>query len=231
MATKYRQLIVATYELLKNPFDFPPAVRLYEALAESWLVQRLYRRMIADLPEAERARLCELTRRPIDLAALRALPPNAFGRRYADFFEHRELSATSQVEAWPPIAETFEKDWVMARFARVHDMHHVLLDFDVDAHGEMGLQLFNLMNFREPFGALAMASLPVTAALYGDARRMLREIDKGYRLAGTAKNLLCAPLEEHFERDIDELRAELGIALRDLPPRKRDVIMERRVSA
>jgi ubiquinone biosynthesis protein Coq4 len=214
MTIKYRQLVVAVYELLKDPFDFPPAVRLCDAVADTWVIRTLYQRMVADLPDEERSRLRELTRRPIDLDALRVLPPNTFGHCYAKFFEHRKLSPTAQVDAWPAIAQVFEKDWVMYRFPRVHDMHHLLLGFDIDAHGEMGLQMFNVRNFREPFGTLAMASFPWTAALYGDPLRMLREIERGYRLARHTKNLLTAPLEEYFERDIDDVRAELGIVTR-----------------
>jgi ubiquinone biosynthesis protein COQ4 len=222
MAIRYRQLIVAVYELLKDPFDFPAAVRLCDAVADTWLLKTAYGRMVAELSDDERERLRALTLRPIDLDALRALPPNTFGHHYATFFERRALSPTAQTEAWPEVAKIFENDWIMHRFQRTHDMHHVLLDFGVDAHGEMGLQMFNLRNFHEPFGALAMASFPLTAALYGDPARMLREIEKGYRVGGAAKNLICAPLEEHFERDIDELRAELGIRQRPpAPPRAR----------
>lgn len=214
MTIKYRQLVVAVYELLKDPFDFPPAVRLCDAVADTWGLRALYERMLGDVSDEERARLRELTARPIDLEALRALPRNTFGHCYAKFFEHRKLSPSAQVDAWPPIAEAFEKNWILYRFPRVHDMHHLLLGFDIDAHGEMGLQMFNLRNFREPFGALAMASLPWTAAIYGDPGRMLREIERGHRLARQTKNLLTAPLEDYFERDIDEVRAELGIVAR-----------------
>jgi len=214
MAIKYRQLIGAVYELLQDPFDFPAAVRLCDAVADTRLLKAAYRRMVAALSDEEQERLRALTREPLDLGALRALPPNTFGHRLALFFEQRALSPAAQTEAWPEVARIFENDWIMHRFARTHDMHHLLLDFDVDAHGEMGLQMFNLKNFQEPFGALAMASLPLTVALYGDPARMLREIEKGYRLGGRVENLFCVPLEEFFARDLDELRAELGIRAR-----------------
>ena len=212
MAIKYRQALGAAIELLRDPFDFPPAVRLCDAMADFWLVKRLYARILDGLPAEVAAHLYELTLRPIDLDALARMPEATFGRRYAAFLAAHKVSASAQVDAFPEIAKTFERHWILRRFARIHDMHHALLGFGVDAHGEMGLQMFNLRNFGEPYGALAMASFPVTALKYGEPRRMLREIAKGWTMGGRAANLFVVPFEDRFDADFAELRRELGLA-------------------
>jgi ubiquinone biosynthesis protein COQ4 len=167
--------------------------------------------MVADLPERERERLRELTLRPIDHVALLRLPEGTLGHAYAAFLRDRELSPTAQIDAFPEIAGAFERDWVFARFARVHDIHHALLGFGAGPHEELGLQAFNARNFREPHAFLAMVSLPVCALRYGDPARFLREVARGWRLGGMLPNLMTVPFEEMFEMDVDAARAQLFV--------------------
>jgi hypothetical protein len=75
----------------------------------------------------------------------------------------------------------------------------------------MGLQVFNLRNYQEPFGALALASLPYAALVRGDAPGMIREMVRGWRLGRDLPNLFLSPIEELLALDLDEARARLGI--------------------
>lgn len=75
----------------------------------------------------------------------------------------------------------------------------------------MGLQAFNLRNFGEPFATLGVLSAPLTALRYGDARRMLAEMVRGWRLGATLPNLFVAPFEDWYALDLDEVRRRLGV--------------------
>jgi ubiquinone biosynthesis protein Coq4 len=212
MAVRFRQAAVAVAELLKNPFASSPSVRLVDAMALSWLLDRLHERMVEGLSEQARERLRALTRDPIDVDALLRLPPNTFGHQYAAFLRRHGLSASAVVDVYPPIAETFERRWIPWRSAKLHDMHHFLLDFPLSPRGETALQLFNLLNFREPWGALAMASLPLVIFKFGEPLLLLREMARAWSLSSRAENLWTTPFEELFAMDLSELRAQLRIA-------------------
>jgi len=69
-------------------------------------------------------------------------------------------------------------------------------------------------NLREPYGAFSIAATPYMMLRYGKPVRMVREIIRGYRLAGKAQNLFFAPLEEMFEMDFEEVRVLVGLAER-----------------
>lgn len=211
MSIKYRQALGAAASLVRDPFDFPATMRFVDALADFTPMTRLYARMLDGVPPARVEHLRELTLRPLDLEAMRAMPAPTFGRRFAAFVDDHRLSLTAQIDAFPEMAAMLDRDWMMRRFARVHDMHHVLLGFGVDVPAEMGLQIFNLRNFREPYAALAAASLPVSLVKYGEPRRMLAEVARGWTLAGKARNLFVVPFEERLGDDFDALRAELGL--------------------
>lgn len=211
MPAKIRQAIGAVAELLRSPFDSAPSVRLVDAMADTWLLRRLYGRMADDLPEPARERLHKLTRAPIDIAGLLALPPRSFGHQYAAFLRDRGLSATAVVDLHAPIGDTFARHWIPWRSAKLHDMHHFLLDFPLTPRGELALQLFNLKNFREPWGVLAMASAPLVIALYGEPVLLFRELARAWALADRAENLWTTPFEDLYALDIEDVRARLRI--------------------
>jgi ubiquinone biosynthesis protein COQ4 len=208
---KWRHAAEGLTRLLWDPFDFLGAMVFFDGFADTRAVRSAYERMLRDLSAAERDRLRALTLAPVDVPALLALPEGTLGRAYGGIFQKDGVTPDAQVRAHPGLAETFARDWVYLRFCRVHDFHHVLLGFDVDPQGEMGLQAFNLRNFAEPFAALAMLSAPVTAARYGDAGRMAREIKRGWRLGAALPNLFTAPFEAWFEDPLDDVRARVGL--------------------
>jgi ubiquinone biosynthesis protein Coq4 len=208
---KWRHAAEGLARLVWDPFDFFGAMILFDGFADTAPLRAAYARMLRDLSPAERDRLRALTLEPVDVPALLALPEGTLGRAYGALFQREGVTPDAQVRAHPGLAETFARDWVYLRFCRVHDFHHVLLGFDVDPQGEMGLQAFNLRNFAEPFAALAVLSAPVTAARYGGARRMARELGRGWRLGAALPNLFTAPFEAWFEEPVEAVRARLGV--------------------
>ena len=213
MSAKLAQALTATVELLRDPADFASGVRLFDSVADTRLLRCFYARMLSDLSNEERERLREHTARPVDLAVYARMAPGTLGRAYATYFEVTGFSPESQKIAHPPIAEAFARDWIYERFVRVHDFHHVLLDFSTDVWGEVGLQAFNLVNFGEPFGALATLGSPLVAWHYGDPARFAREIARGVRLGVQLPNLFAAPFEDWATEDLSDLRRRLGVTL------------------
>jgi ubiquinone biosynthesis protein Coq4 len=209
---KYRQALGAIASLVVDPFDYPAAQRLADALAHWEPMLRLYSKMVAHLAPGERERLRALTLEPLDLAALGRLPPDTFGHRFADYLQSRRLDPDAPLSAFPPIGPTLDEDWLLRRFVKTHDMLHLLTGFDVDIAGEMGLQLFNHRNFGEPYGLLALLSTPMVIARYGHARRTLAALRRGMRLAKSVDNLFCYPLEDLFTMNLEEARRRLGLA-------------------
>lgn len=213
MSIKLSQALTATGGLLRDPTDFAGGVRLFDSVADTRLLRFFYTRMLADLTPEERERLREHTARPVDLAVYARMAPGTLGRAYATYFDVTGFSPESQRIAHPPIAEAFARDWIYERFVRVHDFHHVLLDFSTDVWGEVGLQAFDFVNFGEPFGAMVTFGSPLVAWRCGDPMRLAREIAKGLRLGRGVPNLFAAPFEDWATEDLDGLRRRLGVTL------------------
>lgn len=209
---KVRQAIQASLALARDPFEFQSLNSMVDAVSLWWPVQAWYRRLIKDVPRERLDHLRALTRQPIDFDALYALPENTLGHRYAKFFRDYGIKTQGHVESVPILTETFAKDWVTHRFFKIHDILHAVVGFGADFPGEMGLQMFDFVNLREPYGLLAVLAYPYMVMHYGEPVRTAREIARGFALGRKANNLFFTPFEEMWEMDYDEARKLLGFA-------------------
>lgn len=148
----------------------------------------------------------------LDLPALRALPPNTFGRAYADFIDRHKLAPivlTSAIDA-----ETLARNAYGLRYATTHDMFHVLLGFAPDTVGEMGVLAFTCgQGFHRVLWLQALFAWLIYPFQSGFKLRALRDAwRRGYAIGQRAPLLLGLRLEDRFEADLGALRAELHLA-------------------
>jgi ubiquinone biosynthesis protein COQ4 len=209
---KVRQAIWAGLRLARDPFEFQSLNAMVDAVSLSWPVQAWYRRLVAGVPREKLDHLRALTRRPIDFEALARMPENTFGYRYAKFFDEHGIKTQGHIESVPELMETFAQDWVTHRLFKIHDILHCIAGFGADVPAEMGLQMFDFVNLREPYGLLAVLAYPYMVAHYGQPVQMAREIARGYTLGRRAGNLFFAPFEEMWAMDYDDARKLLGFA-------------------
>ncbi len=213
VALMLRQALGAVRQLVREPYHLESDVQLFDALAEFGPVAGLYRRMVSDLDPSQRAHLESLTRRPVDLESLAALPEGTLGRAYIDWLSSNGLVYDYFLQAFPPSRARLERNWVMLRFAKTHDLHHVVLGLQASVPEETALQVFNLLNFREPYGAASVVGLPWLLWVYREhgvrstLDLMRRVVPWSWRLP----NLFAFPFEDHYADDLVDVRRQLGI--------------------
>jgi ubiquinone biosynthesis protein Coq4 len=209
---KVRQALKAAGVLAVDPFDFQALNKMVDACSLAWPVQAWYRVLLRRVPRERLEHLRVLTQRPLDYDELEALPEGTFGKRYASFCrEHRIVMGGHALSA-PELHETFAADWVTHRFFKIHDILHCIVGFGTTVAAELGLQMFDFLNLREPYGLLAIASSPYMVLHYGAPRDTVREIVRGAALAQKSGNLFFAPFEEMWTMDYDDARRLLGFS-------------------
>lgn len=212
MPVMHSKALSALRTLLLDPMDFRATMEFVDATLDAEVLRRLHLRMLRGLSDAEVAHLRELTDRPIDLGALSRLPPSTFGHQLSAFMASYHLRQDAQIFSYPPLADRLAKNWIVRRFCRVHDMHHVLLGLGAEVPSELALQFFNFRNFREPYAACALLATPVVLLRHGNVRRTLTEIRKAWSTAGRAANLFQVPFEDLLDTDLGALRRRLGVS-------------------
>lgn len=213
MGIRIRQLLGITPKIIADPYDLPAVVCVFDALSEFAPVVWGYERMVAHLAPDDRAELEALTAEPIDYGALRDLPEGTLGREFARFLDTYELAPDYYTQAYPPSARTFERNWIMNRFAKTHDFHHVVLGLDAHLPDEIALQIANWINFREPYGIASVALMPYVVLRYvaQGPHNVLRSLWRTLPSVGRFENLFTFPWEHHLETPVVELRRRLGI--------------------
>lgn len=211
MRFRLRPLVAAAPRMLRDPYDLGGIMRVTMGIGETRPMQWWFWRLGRDLSPGDADRLSALTLAPVDLAPLRALPHGTFGRAYASFLDSQGLDPEYFLHVHPPAARIFEEHWILYRYAKVHDMLHVLLGVSIWMPEEIGLQLFHMTNLRDPFSAGTLALLPLVALRYGHPRRAVAESWRLGRLGAQVPPLLFFPFEERWEQPLVEMRAELGL--------------------
>lgn len=197
--------------LVRNPYDLTATLQLFEAVATFPPVEAWFDRFAADLSPEQLDRMRELTFRRIELSSLRALPHGTFGRAFAAFIDGDQLDPEYFLNLYPPAREAFADHWLMYRYAKVHDMLHVILGVSIWMPEEMGLQLFQFTNFKEPFALGTLPALPGVLWKHGHPRSTLREMRHQAAWGRRLPNLLLFPHEERWDQPLVALRAELGV--------------------
>ncbi len=147
----------------------------------------------------------------LDLDALAALPAGTFGHEYERFLRTNELQPIVLTGALDP--ELVARNAFVVRYGIIHDMVHVLTGFDTTWPGEVGVWAFvGAQNWSATFragGVAALAIAPLRCPL--QLGRAWSCWKRGRAMAKRAPLLITLRLEEWLERDLEEVRAELGL--------------------
>ncbi|KAK4229953.1 putative ubiquinone biosynthesis protein coq-4 [Podospora fimiseda] len=184
-------------------------------LRDAMLSSPTGRRILRDRPR--------ITSTSLNLPYLRSLPPNTVGRTYISWLDREKVSPDTRAQV--RYIDDEECAYVMQRYRECHDFYHALTGLPVVREGEVALKAFEFANTLLP-----MTGLSVFAA--GTMKKSERERFWGIYLPWAIKNGLRAKeviniyWEEQLERDVEDLRRELGIEpppdLREIRSRERE---------
>jgi len=146
----------------------------------------------------------------VDVAALRALPTGSFGRAYIDFLDANKISP---LVISAELAEEVRRNTFAVRYVATHDMFHAILGFDTSLAGEAAVYAFAAEQRYLRRGDLLVWFAQVVYTLWRpwQWRRIRAAVRRGRALGRQARMLLAFRFEEHWQRPLTELRAELGI--------------------
>ncbi len=144
-----------------------------------------------------------LDSRSVDWAKLRALPASTLGGAYTRYLDDNGLDP--DLFQAPPSLPAIPR-WVAQRVRQTHDLWHVLTGYAPDVPGELALQAFTYAQLRMP-SAWLIAVLGTLLRAPGSARRVW----DGYRRGQAASFLPVVRFEDLWEKDLEEVRAMLGV--------------------
>lgn len=151
----------------------------------------------------------------ISLEKLNTLPIGSFGKEYAQFMLSNGISPQGR----SPVhyVDDAELAYVMTRYRQIHDFWHTLTGLDdISVETELALKWFEWVQTGLPMTMLSSLVGPLRLTSLERKRLFNIYVPWALRTAGNAKFLMNVMYEELWERDLVELRRELGIT--SLPP-------------
>ncbi|KAL0937950.1 coenzyme Q biosynthesis protein Coq4 [Colletotrichum truncatum] len=203
---------------LLSPYRGDLIAAVGETTATPYFIYRLRDAMLAD-PTGRRIlrERPRMTSTSLNLERLRQLPENSVGRAYVGWLDAEGVSPDTR----PAVRYIDDPEcaYVMQRYRECHDFYHALTGLPIVREGEVALKAFEFANTLIPMTGFAVMSY---ATMKKGERRRFREIYGPWALRNglRSKEVINVYWEEQFERDVDDLRAELGI---ERPPNMRDI--------
>ncbi|CAM1501628.1 Fc.00g036120.m01.CDS01 [Cosmosporella sp. VM-42] len=195
-------LIAATGEATATPYFI---YRLRDAM----LASPTGRRILRDRPR--------MNSKTLSLPALRALPENTVGRAYVGWLDREGVSPDTRSAV--RYIDDEECAYVMQRYRECHDFYHALTGLPVWREGEVALKAFEFANTLLPMTGLSMFAA-VTMKPAERQRFWSIYLPWALKNGSRSKEVINIYWEEQLERNVEELRAELGI---EQPPDLRSI--------
>jgi ubiquinone biosynthesis protein COQ4 len=148
---------------------------------------------------------------------LSSLPENSVGRAYYEWLKREGVSPDTRSTV--RYIDDEECAYVMQRYRECHDFYHALTGLPIVREGELALKAFEFSNTVIPMTGL---SLGAVVTLKPSERKRFFDIYLPWALRNglRSKDIINVYWEEQLERDVDDLRAELGV---ERPPDMRTI--------
>ncbi|KAG5294970.1 ubiquinone biosynthesis protein COQ4 [Histoplasma ohiense] len=194
---------------LINPRRADLIAALGEATATPYFIYRLRDVMLSD-PTGRRILRNQpsIGSKTLSVEYLRSLSPNTVGRTYVDWLDREGVGPDTRAKV--QYIDDKECAYVMQRYRECHDFYHAITGLPVVVEGEIALKTFEFANTLLPMTGLSMFAV-MRLKPEEQERFWKLHLPWAVRNGLASKAIINVYWEEQLERDVDELRKELGI--------------------
>ncbi|PWN37299.1 coenzyme Q biosynthesis Coq4 [Meira miltonrushii] len=151
----------------------------------------------------------------VEMKYLEQLPENTFGKQYWNWLKWCNVGPDTRAKV--RFIQDSELAYVMQRYRECHDFYHLMCSMPVNHLGETVVKIFEAAHMGLPVAFLSSIAGPLR--LSNEERSSLMGTDGlaawAWKMGKKSKPLIGVRWEEHWETDMDQLRASLGF---DEPP-------------
>ena len=222
MLTKWKRLAITFNAVRKSEGDVHAGIRFFDAMSD--ILGRGEATMIGLMHASESGRRALEEHRSLfepitNRDRLRNLPKGTLGRAYVGFADAREIYPEQFEELLTEAIGRSSDDtehgssdahFVHDRYRHLHDVWHVVLGYDTDEDGELGI--LACMGRQNGYRAHYFAAFvqACVGAIRGNLNR-LRVFGRGWRRARQAECMISQDWETLLELPLEEVRTRLNV--------------------
>lgn len=151
-----------------------------------------------------------LTRQPLPVDKFRQMDPGTLGREFFEWYVDHDLDWRHMVDIASWLSQ--QGAWPIARFGKLHDLHHVVTNIPPTRLGEIELQGMILgSGHPDFFSVLNVLLLPFLAVKAGSLAEGVLAFLRGVKRGRGCEDIVLFPYEEHWDTPLSRIRDWLGI--------------------
>lgn len=169
-----------------------------------------------------------ITSESLEMVKLGAMPAGSFGRVYHDWCKTNGVSPDTRVDV--KFIDDEELAFVFQRYRQGHDFVHALTGLPIWREGEIAVKWIEYLNMGVPFAGMGALVSPWTVKKPDERHRLFDVyypwgLECASEMESKKKCFINVMWEEVLERDVAELREELGVSV---PPDMRQLRKKQR---
>lgn len=150
------------------------------------------------------------------------MPLHTFGGAYSNFMRSQGFVPESRLEV-STLRKYYEKDdvddvaYVLQRYRESHDLWHVLVGLDTSVKGELAQKWFEMLQTGLFMCAISSFVGPLRLSISDQLELVNVYIPWAIQCNSSCAFLLSKRLEDSFDRDLEDVRKDLGIVVSPKP--------------
>lgn len=194
--------------IIRDPNQTDAIFEIGQGIKRTGLLRRVVKRVRAQDPEVDRLIRDRYSPPLAKLDELMRLPEGSLGRVFAE----NMVRMGYKVDFFPIEPTHDDGMYLLMRLRCTHDIWHTVTGLCTDAPGELGLQGFTLAQLGSPLSVILIAGGMIRSLLRpAEARRIVDEVRRGYRMGKAARSFLPVRFEDEWSRPLSDWRQALGI--------------------
>ena len=203
-ATNRRHLL----GFLRDPYDVLNNIGLVRWVSGLPITHMYAGLHASSIPFPER--LERLTRKPLPTDKFRQMDPGTLGREFIEWYADHGLEWSHMATTAYDLSQ--HGSWPIARFGKLHDLHHVVTGIPPTRLGEIELQGLILgSGHPDFFSVLNVLLLPFLAVKAGSLTEGVLAFLRGVQRGRGCEDLLLFPYEDYWEFTLSGVRDLLGL--------------------
>jgi len=203
-------ILIGLFRLARNPSDYV-SVENFREILRRYNYFAICVQKVNELSETKAIMNAKpmLNWNSLNFETFEKLPPETLGYQFRKFLQKSHLQPLN----YSRDTTLSDEEFLIRRVVQTHDIWHVVLGYETDELGEIGINSFALAQIGWPPAGFYIGGYTLKQMLKAPHKvsEVISVVAEGWRRGRAARPLFAVHWETQFQRPVAEIRKELGV--------------------